>query len=181
MIFETSIRSYNRRSNRNFSFFLAGFLPKHHAQEGRVSLYKGYFYDAAFPGTSEVAEGRSRFEQEEEDSGRGSRGTTLGGGPKASQRPPSLNAGKRKANEMVNSGASTEPANRRPAPAAAFTSVTGEQAALGSWQLRPTQDWVTYAASLAGPVVLSKPSGSLKPTAMDSDMSEPAVSSEISQ
>jgi hypothetical protein len=32
----------------------------------------------------------------------GSRGTMLGGRPKASQRPPSLNAGKRKANELVN-------------------------------------------------------------------------------
>ena len=71
----------------------------------------------------------------------GSRGTTLSRRPKASQRPPSLNAGKRKANELVNSGGSTEPANRRPAPGAgsaplpAFTSVTGEQAALGSRQL----------------------------------------------
>jgi len=37
---------------------------------------------------------------------------------------------------------------------------------------------VTYAAALAGPVAPTQPSGSLKPTAMDSDMSEPAVSSE---
>jgi len=37
---------------------------------------------------------------------------------------------------------------------------------------------VTYAATLAGPVAPSQPNGSLKPTAMDSDMSEPAVSSE---
>jgi len=79
---------------------------------------------------------------------------------------------------MVNSGASTEPANRRPAPAAAFTSITGEQAALGSRQLGPPEGGVTYAAALAGPVAPSQPSGSLKPTAMDSDMSEPAVSSE---
>ena len=35
-----------------------------------VGLYKGYFYDAAFPGTSEGAEDNSSFEQnEEEDSG----------------------------------------------------------------------------------------------------------------
>jgi len=34
----------------------------------------------------------------------GSRGTTLSGGPKASQRPPTLNAGKRKSNEPVNLG-----------------------------------------------------------------------------
>ena len=67
----------------------------------------------------------------------GSRGTTLSGAPKASQHP-SLSAGKRKANELVSSSGSTQPANRRPAPGAgctplpAFTSVTGEQAALGS-------------------------------------------------
>jgi len=45
---ETSIRSYNRRSNRTFSFFLTGFLLKHHAQAVRVSVYKGSFYYAAF-------------------------------------------------------------------------------------------------------------------------------------
>jgi hypothetical protein len=62
----------------------------------------------------------------------GSRGTTLSGAPKASQHPPSLSAGKRKANELVSSGGSTQPANRRPAPGAgcaplsAFISVTGE-------------------------------------------------------
>ena len=70
LIFETSIRSYNMRSNRNFSFFLTGFLPKHHAQAGRVSLYKSSLYYAAFPDTSEGVEDSSRFEQkEEEDSG----------------------------------------------------------------------------------------------------------------
>jgi hypothetical protein len=37
---------------------------------------------------------------------------------------------------------------------------------------------VTYAAALAGPVAQFQPSGSLKPTAMGSDLSEPAVSSE---
>jgi len=67
LIFETSIRSYNRRSNRNFSFFITGFLPKLHAQAGWVSLYKDSFYYAAFPGTSEVAEDRSRFEEKEEE------------------------------------------------------------------------------------------------------------------
>jgi len=35
-----------------------------------------------------------------------------------------------------------------------------------------------YAAVLAGPVTPNQPSGSLKPTAMDSEVSEPAVSSE---
>jgi len=37
---------------------------------------------------------------------------------------------------------------------------------------------VTYVVALAGPVAPSQPSGSLKPTAMDSDMSEPTVSSD---
>ena len=60
----------------------------------------------------------------------------------------------------------------------AFTSVTGKQAALGSRQLQPPEGGVTYAVALAWPVAPSQQSGSLKPTAMDSDMSEPAVSSE---
>ena len=34
----------------------------------------------------------------------GNRGTTLSGAPQASQHPPSLKAGKRKANELVSSG-----------------------------------------------------------------------------
>jgi hypothetical protein len=111
----------------------------------------------------------------------GSHGTTLGGGPKSFLRPPSLNASKRKANEHANSGGSTEPANRRPAPGAgpvplpAFTSVTGEQAALGSRQLGPPVGGVTYAAALVRPIAPSQPSGALMPTAMDSDMSESAV------
>jgi len=114
----------------------------------------------------------------------GSHGTTLSGAPKASQHPPSLKAGKRKANELVSSGGSSQPANRRQgpgvgcAPLPAFISVTGEQAALGSRQIGPPEDGVTYAATLGGPVTRSQPSGSLKPTAMNSDMSEPAVSSE---
>jgi hypothetical protein len=114
----------------------------------------------------------------------GSRSTALGGGPKASQRPPGQHAGKRKANELASSGDSTEPTNRRPAhgagsaPLPAFTSVTGEQAALGSRQLSHPEGGVTHAAVLAGPVAPSQPSGSLKPTAMDLEVSEPAVSPE---
>ena len=114
----------------------------------------------------------------------GSRGTTLSGAPKASQHPPSLNAGKPKANELLSSGGSTQPTNRCPAPGAGcaplptFTSLTGEQAALGSRQLGPPEGGVTYTAALAGPVAPSQTSGSLKPTVMDSDMSKPAVSSE---
>jgi len=111
-------------------------------------------------------------------------GTTLGGGPKASQRPPSQNAGKRKATELAGSGDSTEPVNRHPAfcagsaPLPAFSPATDEIAAFGSRQLGPPEGGVTYAAVLVGPAAPTQPSGSLKPTAMDSDVSEPAVSSE---
>ena len=145
---ETSIRSYNRRSNRTFSFFLTGFLLKHHAQAVRVSVYKGSFYYAAFLGTSKGAEDSSRFDQRKRKTVEyaGSRGTTLSGASKASQHPSSPSAGKRKANELVSSGGSTQPANRRPAPVAgcaplpSFTSVTGEQAALGSRQHGPPRE-----------------------------------------
>ena len=108
-------------------------------------------------------------------------GTTLGGGPKASQRPPSQNAGKRKATELAGSGDSTEPVNRHPAfcagsaPLPAFSPATDEIAAFGSRQLGPPEGGVTYAAVLVGPAAPTQPSGSLKPTAMDSDMSEPAA------
>ena len=73
----------------------------------------------------------------------------------------------------------------RPAPRAgsallpAKSSVTGEQAAVGSRQLGPSEGGATYAAVLAGPVATSQPSGTLKPTAMDSGPSESCVSSEI--
>jgi hypothetical protein len=110
----------------------------------------------------------------------GSRSTAHGGGPKAS----SQLAGKRKANELLSSGDSTEPVNRRPAPDTGSTlltaslSVTGEQAAISSRQLGPSEGGATYAAVLAGDVTPQQPSGSLKPTAMESDPSESAVSTE---
>jgi hypothetical protein len=78
----------------------------------------------------------------------GSRSTAYGGGPKAS----SQLAGKCKANELITSGDSMEPANRRPAPDTGsaplpvFSSVTGEQAAIGSRQLGPSKGGETYAA-----------------------------------
>jgi len=106
----------------------------------------------------------------------------VGGRP--SQRPSSQLAGKRKANALANSGDSSEPANRRPAPGAgsallpATSPVTGELAAVGSRQPVPPGGGATYAAVLAGPVTPFQPSGSLKPTAMGSDLSEPALSSE---
>jgi hypothetical protein len=113
----------------------------------------------------------------------GSRSTVSGGGARVPQRSLSQFAGKRNANEVASSGDSSEPANRRPAPGAgsaplpATSEVAGEQAATCSRQLVPPERGVPYAAALAGPVAPFQPSGSLKPTAMSSYLSEPAVSS----
>ena len=69
----------------------------------------------------------------------GSRSTTSGSGARAPQRPPSQLADKGKTNELASSGDSDEPTNRRAAPGArsapppATFTVTGEQAADGSW------------------------------------------------
>jgi hypothetical protein len=100
------------------------------------------------------------------------------------QRSSDQLAGKRKANELASSGNSSVPANRRPAPGAgsaplpANSTVTGEQPAVGSWQLVSPEGGERYAAALAGSVAPFQPSGSLKPTAMGSELSEPAVSSD---
>ena len=114
----------------------------------------------------------------------GSRSTMPAGGARVPQRSWSQLAGKRKANELTSSGDSSEPTNRPPAPIAgsaplpATYAVTGEQAPTCSRQLGPPERGVMYAAALAEPVAPFQPSGSLKPTAMDSDPSETAVSSE---
>ena len=114
----------------------------------------------------------------------GIRGRAPGGGPRTTQRPPSRLTGKRKANELANSGDSMEPAIRRPAPDAvsaplhAKPSPTSEQAVNSSRQLGPPEGGSTYAAVLAGSAAPIHPSGTLKPTAMDSDPSESAVSTE---
>ena len=112
----------------------------------------------------------------------GIRSTTSASGARAPHRLPSLLAGKRKASELASLGDSSEPANRRPAPGAGsapLPAVMGEHAASCSWHLvSPEEGGETYAAVLAGSVAPLQPSGSLKPTAMDSDPSESAVSSE---
>jgi len=114
----------------------------------------------------------------------GSRSTTSGSGARAPQHPSSQLTGKHKANELARLGDSSEPANRHPAPRAGSaplpttSTITGEQATVGSRQLGPPQGGVTYVAVLAGPVAPFQPSGSPKPTAMGTDLSEPAVSSE---
>jgi hypothetical protein len=111
----------------------------------------------------------------------GRRGTASGGEAGAYQRPSRQLAGKRKANELGSSVDSFEPANRRPAagagsaPLPAISPVKGELAAVGSRQLGPPEGEMTYTAALAGPVAPFQPSGSLKPTAMGSHLSEPAL------
>jgi hypothetical protein len=113
----------------------------------------------------------------------GFRGRAPGGGPRTSQRPPGRLAGKRKANELANSGESMEPPIRRPAPDAGSTPIhakppTGEQAVNSSRQLGSPEGGSTYAAVFAGSAAPIQPSGTLKPTAMDSNPSESAVSTE---
>jgi len=101
------------------------------------------------------------------------RSTTTGSGSRASKQL----AGKRKANELASSGDSTEPANRRPAtgagsmPLPATTIVMGGQAAASSRQPGSSGVGATYAAVLAANARPSQPSGTLKPTAMDSEPS----------
>lgn len=59
----------------------------------------------------------------------------------------------RKANKLASLGDSFEPANRCPAP---LPAMSGEQAALHSWQLGPLEGGVTYAAVVVGPVAPNK-------------------------
>ena len=107
----------------------------------------------------------------------GRRSTSSGSGSRASQR----HAGKRKANEIASFGDSSEPANRRPAtgagamPLPATTTVTGEQAAASSRQPGTSVLGATYAVVLAANAAQSQPSGTLKPTAMDSETSESSI------
>ena len=115
----------------------------------------------------------------------GIRSTTSASGAIAPQRLPCLLAGKRKANELASSGDSSEHTIRRPAhdaasaPLPANTSeVTGEHAASCSRHLVSPEGVVTYAAVLARCAAPHQPSGSLMPTAMDSDTSKSAVSTE---
>ena len=63
-------------------------------------------------------------------------------------------------------------------PLPANSTVTSEQADVGSRQAGPSGRGATYADLLARPVAPSQPSGPLKPIAMDSDPSEPDVSME---
>ena len=85
------------------------------------------------------------------------------------------------AKELASLGDSSEPANRRPAPgvgSAPLPAVTSEHSAFCSRHLVSPEGGDIYAAVLAGSVAPLQPSESLKPTAMDSEPSECAVSSE---
>ena len=99
--------------------------------------------------------------------------------------PQSLQAGKRNANELASSVDSSEPAIRRPAhdagssPLPANSSeVAREHAASCSRHFVSPEGGETYVAVLAGRAAPHQASGPLKPTAMDSDPSESAVSNE---
>jgi hypothetical protein len=99
-----------------------------------------------------------------------------GGGARASQRPFRQFVDKRKANELASSGNLSEPANRRWVRASTCDFVgQGELAAVGSWQLGSLEGGATHVAASARPVISFQPSGSLKPTAMGSDLSEPGA------
>jgi len=83
----------------------------------------------------------------------GIRSTISGSGARAPQRLPSLLAGKLKANELVSSGGSSEPAIRRPAPDAGSaplpaisSEVTGEHAVSCSRHLVSPEGVKMYAA-----------------------------------
>ena len=110
-------------------------LPKHHAEEGRVRIYEGYFYLQVSPALlKELRLAMARRTKQVAPAGR--RSTTSVSVARASQQL----AGKRKANEVASSGDSMEPAKRRPVsgagsmPLPANSTITGEQAAAVSRQ-----------------------------------------------
>ena len=83
----------------------------------------------------------------------GIQSTTCGCGDRVPQRSSGLLAAERKANELVSSGGSLGPKNRRPHPGdgsaflpACASAVTGELAAACSRQLVSPEAGVTYAA-----------------------------------
>jgi len=156
------------------------FLPKHHAGEGRVSLYEGYFYFTGFVGTSQGVEAHNGAEEEE-----------ASGACWETQH----HIWKRDQSFPTNSRAREKPTSKH-ARAIRWSPPTGAQhLALGRASAhdlnshgrtsccrqratRTIRGGATYAAVLAGPVAPSQLSGPLKPTAMDSDSSEPGVSME---
>jgi len=99
----------------------------------------------------------------------GSRSTTSGGVARAPQRASSQLAGESKETSWQFRATHLRPAIRRPAPGAwsaplpAISTVTGEQAAVGSRQIVPPDEGVTYAALLAGAIVPFQPSGAFRP------------------
>jgi hypothetical protein len=91
---------------------------------------------------------------------------------------------KRKADELSGLDGSAVPFARRPVPVplsadgSVALGATGESAAGGSRQLRPTESGHAYAAVEAVRIKTLQPGGPLKPAANCSDTSESAASSE---
>jgi hypothetical protein len=159
-------------------------LPKHYAEAERVSLFKA-LSTLSLSCSRQGAKDGFVPKKEEASGARRVPWQHIWKRGQRPQRPSGQLTGKRKANELASSRESLEPANRRPALEHGFTplpasapAVTGEQAATCSRQLGSPEGGATYAAVLVGPVAPSQPSGPLMPTAMGSDTSEPAVSSE---
>jgi hypothetical protein len=91
------------------------FLLKHHAEAGRTSLYKAISTLQLSPAIlKELIIALSRRKNSAVSAG--SCCTEPGGEVRALQRPSRQFLGKRKANELVSSGDSSEPVNKRPAP-----------------------------------------------------------------
>ena len=83
---------------------------------------------------------------------------------------------------------SFKPTNWRPTPSDGSaplpinaSAIRGEKAAACSWQLVPPEGGVMYAALLAGTVAPFQPSGSPKPTTINTDLSEPTLSSKTAK
>jgi len=154
-------------------------MPKRHVEAGRVSLFKGYFYFTDVAGLSQGAEA-GYGPKEEEASGAyweaehhfWKRHQSLSTARGQTQSQPASMLGR------VDGARQQAPSTWRFVRASARELIShGRQAVVGSRQPRPSGGGATYAAVLAGPVAPSRPSGTLKPTAMDSDPSESSVSS----
>jgi hypothetical protein len=97
---------------------------------------------------------------------------------------PKLTASKRRADESLISGYSSEPASRRPEPWNPFDlrpevqDTTGELATTSSRKLGVSQVGLPYAAVVVSYASLEQPSGTHKPPVMGPDNSESAASSE---
>ena len=160
-------------------------MPKHHAKGEELAFVKAISTMQLSPAILKELRMAMSRRKKSQWCLRGSAAPHLQVVPEPPKRLPSLLAGKRKANGLASSGDSSEPAIRRPAPDAGSaplpansSAVTGEHAASCSRHLVSPEGGETYATVLAGSAAPHQPSGPLKPTAMNSDPSESAVSTE---